>query len=418
MIAWLLFAALLAPAHAQNVIDTALEKSCDDPRPVAGTAGFTNGLTSIRTNAQTYGAGEFARRRLRGDTYMAIDYHGVLGVARVPTFCDTDTGGRAQTIYNQPMDVGATNLGLNAPFVQDKTDLHVSFKAFYAASVTQSSMGSRWATLSTAIMNLYPVTFAPLVGRSSSGRSLTTFAVDYIAGATFRSDVISVQAGYTGTRGLYLDVTQDKIGVFVNTAFTDGQFTFDKAAYLLGGVQDFDLLDLGLNKDTFAKFGTTSAFYRRIPQTEAPPDSAGPLAEARAGLEQLKTGHFRQQDIAQRIDFRSAWQFGQSSRLRELAAAVHTDNWHQREKLKRAHNWDGESAYLKVGMVNLPDQPLFGVNGGPRPTVKGVLRGRTPSGAAIEGSVLMNDPDLLDLYPFAYNSLGFNIEVSIDGGAW
>ena len=405
-----MIALLTALAFGQGGVENAIRANCDGFLPVAGTAGFNNGLSAIRTNAQTYGAGEFSRRRMRGKTYMAIDYRMVLGLARVPTQCIDSEAKRYGTVYNQPLDVGATNLGLNVPFFEDETDLNLSFRLFYASSVTTSTMGSRVFTLALPMFNLYPATFAPLIGTSTSGGSLSTFAVDWIGGGTFKSDIVSIQAGYTGTRGLYLDVTQEKIAIFVNTAL-QGDFNLSDASYFLGGVQHFDPLNLGATGDTLEKFGMTSLFYRNLPQTDS--QNTGPIADIRSRIDKLKTGHLRQEDMFEMVDFRAAWQFGQQSRIREIAAAAHTPNWHPRKELD--HDTEDGAGYVRAGIVNLPDQPLFGVVGGIRPTLRAVYKKSSGEGWGIEVAAQMNDPDLLDLYPFGYNAFGISAELSLNG---
>ncbi len=393
--------ALASPAVAQ---EQALEGICDPFSPVAGTAGFSNGLQAIRTNAQTYGAGQFARNRLRGYTYMAMDFRGLLGAAMVPSLCTDQVANRTGDVYAQPLDLGATNLGLNLPLVEDATDLHMGLRVFYASSVTTSTMGNRLFTTSLPLMNLYPALLAPLIGRNTAGGSLTTFSVDWIGGASFKSDVVSVQAGYTGTRGLFLDVTQDKIALFVNTALTQG-FSLAEATYLLGGVQQFDPLNIGSSAEAF---GMSSLFYRELPQTEVADEQEPGL------IEQLRTGHLRQEDMGGWVDVRATWQFGSQARVRELAVAGHSQNW-----FGRVDDDQEEGAwYVRGGFVNLPDQPLFGVQGGVRPTLRAVYKSMNNEGWGIEVAAHMNDPDLLDLYPFAYNAFGSSAELSLDGSNW
>lgn len=407
-----MIALLLAASMAFGQDMGILGSGCDPLAPVAGTAGFSNGLAAIRTNAQTYSAGNFARDRLRGTVFMAMDFRGVFGVARVPSLCTQSDSDRLGTVYNQPLDVGATNLGLALPILYDSGPLHISAYPFYASSVTTSTMGARLFTTTLPLINLYPATFAPLIGSGISGGSLSTFAVDWIGGGVFKSDVVSVQAGYTGSRGMYLDVTQEKVAIFFNTALKDG-FQLDDATYVIAGLQRFDLLKLGVPEGNATMAGMTSVFYRRLPQA-AEPEETGPLADARRKLNRLKTGHLRQEDIAELVDIRAAWQFGEQSQIRELTASIHTNNWHT-SRLELDRDVTDGAFFFRAGMVNLPDQPLFGVEGGPRPHLRGVYKTASGDGWGLELVAQMNDPDLLDLYPFAYNAFGISMEMSLDG---
>lgn len=399
MIAW-----FVATASAQE--NAWLVGSCDIFQPVAGTAGFTNAIDAIRTNATTYSAGEFARRRLRDDNYLVMDFHIVVGAAKVPTWCTgTGEGGsRSGEMYFQPLDLGATNLGVVLPAFRDGP-LNSSFEVFYASAVTQSLMGSRAVSWVLPLFNLYPALAAPAVGNYRDGRGLFTYAVDWIGGASFQSDAVSVQAGYTGSQGLYFDVTQRKIALFANGVFADG-VQWSDASYALAGVQQFDPLAVGLDQRAV---GMTSLYYRDIP-------SGGVLEEVVDGArtrvaERLRTGHLRQEDIASLLDVRTSYEFGERFRVRELAAGIHTEGWHQRAD----DDVDGdlEAVSLRAGVVNLPPQPLLGLKGGVRPTIVGDFAYRE-SGAVlgVRGSIRMNDPDLLDLYPFAYNALGVNFELT------
>jgi hypothetical protein len=397
---------------AQAALAGTFGRACDVYAPIAGTAGFSNGLAAIRTQAATYGAGEFARRRLRGLTFYAWDMHVVVGAAQVPAICSDTVGKYAGKVYSQPLDMGATNLGLNLPLLDDgpfNSRAHV----FYASSVTQSNMSDRAASWSLPLFNLYPATFAPLVGRTSMGRGLSVYALDWIGGAYLKSDIVSVQAGYTGTRGLYFDVTQEKVALFVNTVVSDG-IQLSDAAYLMGGVQAFDPSQLGLGSD---KVGTSSLFYRDLDQSDGPQETeeVEEVPEVRRAKNRLKTTHIRQEDMFRMLDVRATWQFGPQARLRELAAAIHSDNWYTREGEERDED---KTWYLRAGLLDMPDEPLLGVKGGLRPTLRGDYEHKVGSeGFGLRMSLRMNDPDLLDLYPFAYNALGFNFELSYTGGS-
>lgn len=403
MIAWW----ALGLALAQDPTEKAINAICGNFQPVAGTAGFANGVNAIRTNAQTYSAGSFARNRMRGDTYGAMDYRLVLGIAQVPSICLDSEAKRGGEVYAQPLDLGATNLGFNAPIVDSDGALHPKLRVFYASSVTTSTMGARLFTTSLPLINLYPTVFAPLVGTSSAGGSLTTFAVDWIGGATFRSDVVSIQAGYTGTRGLYADISQERLALFANAAL-GGELDLFDPTYAMLGLQQLDPLKLGL-PEAAGQAGMTSLFYRDIPQSEQNAD-AGPQAEERSAIQRLRTGHLRQEDIAERVDVRGAVQVGEGAGLRELAIAGHTTNWHGRDDSP----WDDDepAAYVRLGLMNLPDQPLYGVDGGLRATIRAEYKEVADTGWGIEAALLMNDPDLLDLYPFGYNALGLSVELS------
>jgi hypothetical protein len=404
VIPWLLAAA----ASAQDTPNW-VYGACDIFAPIAGTAGWASARDAIRTNATTYSAGEFARRRLRGRNYLAMDFHLVAGVTRVPALCTSDSGTRAgDGVYLQPLDLGATNLGIDVPLLTEGP-LNSKLEVFYASSVTQSAMGSRALSWSAPLINLYPAFFAPVVGRFAASRGLFTYGVDWIGGAYLKSDIVSVQAGYTGTKGLYVDVTQEKVALFVNAVGTDLSDGLQVAdlQYLLGGVEQFDPRNVAA---VDPEVGLSTLFYRNLA-------SGGSVVDALSGDAvpvRLRTIHARQEDILRRFDVRSAVQLDGPVRLRELAVGAHSEGWFRRRDL----NVSGEEHWaVRAGVVNLPDQPLFGVNGGIKPTLRAdYLKQVGDSDTfALRASLRVNDPDLLDLYPFAYNALGANVELTYIG---
>ena len=378
-------------------------EACDITYPIAGTAGFDNARQAVRINANTYAAGAFARRRMRKQVIMAMDAHSVYGVALVPSYCDRDNARRAGQVYMEPLDLHATNIGLNLPLLEDGP-LNSKFRLFYASSVTTSTHWSRIGTAFAPMFNLYPAFFAPVVGSSSTGQGLGTYSVDWIGGALFRSDVISVQAGYTGRRGVYADVTQEKVALFVNGVLDelgDGLVAGD-LSYWMGGLQDLDLQRTGAPSEA----GVTSLYARSLPLAQRDlerPDLPLPSSQL------LRTGHVQQEDVLHMLDLNLAWQFGtESSSLRELTAAWHTEGWVVRDD--RALD-DGTQGYLRAGVVHLPGQPLRGIKGGVYPMFQGVMR-ITNDDASIKLIAQMNHPDLLDLYPFGVNAFGLAAELT------
>lgn len=387
---------------------------CELYQPIAGTAGHTNGLTAMRTNAATYGAAVFSRDRLQGSNAIAMDFNYVAGAAQVPTWCADTTGTIAEEVYQQSLDLSATNLGVSLPLLEDGP-LNSRFRVFYASSVTSSTLGQRAANVFTPLLNLYPAAGAPLVGNSSSARGLDTYTVEWIGGAYLGSDVVSIQAGYTGRRGLYLDVTQEKVALFFNSIF-EGDFKLSSTPYLITGVQRFDPLKIGLGDAK--KIGMFSGFYRELPWagTESIETTASTTGRVvpEGALKKLQTGHIRQEDIWEMFDLRTAWMFGQGGGIRELQAGYHTKGWYGRGD---SDDYEDTAFNIQAGMINLPDQPLLGVRGGPRPTVRAdaIINGGDDGEFQIHAIARMNDPELLDIYPFAYNALGVNVEITLIG---
>mgnify|MGYP000294525981 CR=1 FL=1 len=391
---------LVALAQGQGLFD-----GCGNHAPVAGTAGYTNARNAVRTTVSTYGAGSFARRRLRKNTAGVMDWHAVFNVARVPHTCDFGESVYDGQFYMQPFDVAATNLGLRAPIFSDGP-ANSNLRVFYASSVVTGTTWAGPALLAVPMFNIYPAFAAPVVGRANAYVGISAYTVDWIGGASFRSDVVSFQAGYTGNRGLYLDITQDRFGLFTNGIFQeivrDGP-TPENLAYLMGGVQHLDHADaFGLDD----KVGRTSLFARALPQERQ--DEGEEDAPEAERAKPLRTLHIEQDSMWEKWDVNLTGQLLGGARLRDVGVAFHSEGWHVRQGRR---NLEGDKFYVRAGMVSLPPQPLFGVDGGLLPSVKAVYVKRLDD-RELKLSAYMNEPEVLDLYPYAYNAFAVNLEMT------
>jgi hypothetical protein len=391
---------LLALAQGQTLLD-----GCGNHAPVAGTAGYTNARNAVRTTVSTYGAGAFARRRLRKNTGFVMDMHAVYNVARVPHTCDFGESAFDGTYYMQPFDVAATNMGLRLPLLS-KGPANSSLRAFYASSVVTGTTWAGPALAAVPMFNLYPAFAAPVVGRGNAYVGISAYTVDWIGGAAFRSDVVSFQAGYTGNRGLYLDITQDRYGLFTNgivqEIVRDG-FTADNLAYLMGGIQHLDHAEaFGLDE----KVGRTSLFARTLPQ-ERQDEGEEDVPDAEKA-KPLRTVHLAQDSLWEQWDVNLTGQLLGGARLREAGVAFHSEGWHIRSGGK---DLEGSKFFVRAGVVSLPPQPLFGVDGGLLPSLKAEYVKRLDD-RELKLSAYLNEPEVLDLYPYAYNAFAVNAEIT------
>ncbi len=392
---------LLSLAFGQSLLD-----GCGAHAPVAGTAGYTNARNAVRTTVSTYGAGAFARRRLRRFAGVVMDMHAIQNVARVPHRCDFTDSVYDGQFYMQPLDVAATNLGLRAPIFSDGP-ANSNLRVFYASSVVTGTTWAGPSIYAVPMFNLYPAFAAPVVGRGNAYVGISAYTVDWIGGASFRSDVLSFQAGYTGNRGLYLDVTQDRLGLFTNgivqEVVRDG-FTVDNLAYLMGGVQDLDYAH-AFGADP--KIGRSSVFARSLPQERQDEGEAEASDDEKA--RPLRTVHLAQDSLWERWDMNVTGQLLGGARLRDVGVAFHSEGWHLRED---GDDLEGDKFYVRAGMVSLPPQPLFGVDGGLLPSIKAVYVRRLED-RELKLSAYMNEPEVLDLYPYAYNAFAVNCEITL-----
>lgn len=383
----------------------ALWDGCGNHAPIAGTAGYENARSAVRTTVSTYGAGAFARRRLRKNTGFVMDMHAVYNVARVPHTCDFTDSAYDGQVYMQPFDVAATNLGLRAPVFKDGP-ANSKLRLFYASSVVTGSTWAGPALPMVPMFNLYPAFAAPVVGRSNAYVGVSAYTVDWIGGANFRSDVVSFQAGYTGNRGIYLDITQDRFGLFTNgiaqEVFRDG-LSLDTLAYLMGGIQHLDYAEAF---DLDDRIGRSSLYARRLPQQrqDEPEDAAGTTNNGNP----LRTVHLAQDSMWEQLDVNLTTQLLGGIRPRDLGVAYHSTGWHLRED---GDDLEGVKFYVRAGLVSLPPQPLFGVDGGLLPSLRAELVKRLED-RELKLTAYLNEPEVLDLYPFAYNAFAINAEIT------
>ena len=152
--------------------------------------------------------------------------------------------------------------------------------------------------------------------------------------------------------------------------------------------------------------GRTSLFARTLPQERQDEgEEDAPQAER---AKPLRTVHIEQDSMWEQWDVNLTGQLLGGARLRDVGVAFHSEGWHVRQGRR---NLEGDKFYVRAGMVSLPPQPLFGVDGGLLPSIKAVYVKRLDD-RELKVSAYMNEPEVLDLYPYAYNAFAVNLEMT------
>jgi hypothetical protein len=402
------------PVHADDSIVRTQGTDCgENAVPIAGSSGFENARHAFRTTGQTYSATAYAERNLfkhsadddaTGD--ISYDFFQMVKAATVPSH-EPRAGGEelcpaSYGVSLRPVDVQAVAMG--ASFHKG------AWGGFYAASVAYGNTAMPNNFVRGQILFAQPIyaattlAVAPLARnglRTQEGAS--SFALDWVAGATYTHPFFGVRAGYAGSRGFYANVVDNKLGMFVS-GLLGGQ---DRAGGLLSYVRmGFDRL---VANKLVKGMGLTTLFYRDLPYGLQPSPAAPAAAVDEGG--RLRTVHFAQQNLARYVDVEAAYGLRPTSFLQHAILGVHAPDYVTGRKGKGPEA--GFVWNLRGGLVNVPAQAMFGLEGGRYLSAKAELGAKldvgTREGARIVGALLINDPELLALYPYAVDATTFRL---------
>lgn len=427
--------ALVALALDTLVAPALAVPSCMRNVPIGGSAGHANAQEGRRTNRNTYSAANFAERTLvdgGAPAQLALEWNATLAAAWVPTLCGDDdlaTHATKQRIYNEPLDLYASNVAFsfNAK----------GFGAFYSASVTQAVMGQRYFIIPTMIIQLYPMLSAPFVGIWQRNDGVSSYSLDWIGGAHVDNKWFGARVGYTGIGGLYGSFDERTIGLFGTIAIPFGE-EVDPWTFLRAGLDRFDPATVGAD-DVSRWVGMTSLFFRDVPfgdeleslgegdvddeeDAEAEEDRMA-VARVAGAVDvgdtlqkltdtRLRTLHFEQANIGGWVDVNVSYAVAPKPQIFDGQLAVHSPGYVSGRLIDdAAGRRDMDAGFLvKLGVVNLPPQYAIGVQGGTYFAARAELRTKEN----FSFMVLFNDPEQLALYPFATNALTLRVSGTLD----
>ncbi len=391
--------------------------------PIAGTAGFDNARAALQTNQNTYSATSFAERNLfpaarrkdadeDGGTFAA-QWSFTFNAAQVVSFDDGAKGnGNCPSNYRvqvRPLDMQAGNIGVTGHWGR--------WGLFYSSSITFGQQaypnpflrGMLWLGAAPMYAGSI-VALAPISGGWTTQNGASALAMDWIGGGRYEGEHLHARLGYAGSRGLYVDVGEDVVGLSLSGVVRGGEL--GRFAQLKVGGQRMPL------KKLIKPLGFTSLYLRDLsfgpPVVESV--AAAAVAEGEGldgllgGVGRLRTYHFSQEDLGQYVDLDIAYATRPLSQLHLAAIGGHSADFRATRD-----GAVGTGFLAKAGVVNLPGQPILGVDGGSYFSGRLEGRGRNKAGnLGGGGAILFNDPELLALYPFATNvsSWSFSIEGS------
>jgi hypothetical protein len=441
--ALLMLAGLVGAAHAQSFIQTEGTGCDENAVPIAGTTGFSNARHALRTTAQTYSATNYAEKHLlprvpvkeEGGAF-AMEFFQMIKAAEIASFesksinyangtsNDELTCPQNYRVSVRPVDLQAMAMG--------GAYKNKNFSVFYAASVAYGNPAMPNNAVRGMMLFGQPIYamstlfVAPLARNGfTTQQGASAFALDWVAGATYSVPAASVRAGYAGSRGMYAGATENKIGLFAS-GLLGGQDRGEGAlGYLKAGLDRFDW------KPIAGGIGLTSAYLRDLPYGVEVADTVQDDGGLVSDVGRLRTGHFEQDNIGGYVDVGGTWAAKPVSSLYDAGLAVHSKNYTPKRDVKQGKNKkkkgkkhkggggqpeDGFVWYAGGGVVDLPAQATLGIEGGRAFT--GRLEGAMVfsdggSGAHGRGSIalLVNDPEVLVLYPYAINSLTFRYSI-------
>jgi len=390
---------LLTVALAQN------DCLSSDALPVAGTTGYRNALTALRTNAVTYAATAFAEREvfpLRKEArdeeedhlVMVYEFNNLFTATRTPMVSFREDCPVDRRFASHPVDLIGANLGLMFRYKR--------VGGYYAAGFTLGAPSSRdtfqryaGALAGYPMASVGPLMVAPLLGNRMALTGNSAMAIDSLGGVVIDAEVAEVRVGWTATSGLHLSAADPLFGLYANTVLGD---RLTEVTQFELGARRFDP-----GKKVSDTAGHTSLFGRGLPLTE-PEEEEG----ERLSPERLLTGHLVQDSIGGIVDLAGAYALAPTPQLFEGRVGLHSRGYHDRTQ---GTGGAFRTDYLiQGGVVQLPDQWYYGVEGGRHPQVRAEFQG-TFDTLQVHATAMINDPEVLALFPFAVGAFHYRLSV-------
>ena len=394
--------------------------STPTPRPIAGTAGYRTAGEAIQRTASTYSASAFAARHLLHDgpeadlggwtTRSAIDVNVTYGAADIPMFHPAAVEGTgsdttcdaAYQVATRPLDIETANVGIVVR--QEGFGFIFATSLLYAAPVAgdqftrilyTSFIGPIYATTLSATA---PVWDMAIPGEPDFTGPTGAVRMEWMLGATASAGSVNFAAAYLSSVGGYAHLSEAYTGAYV---FYGGLRYED--AVLEAGIDRFFVPDL-------EGMGLASAAYQDIPYLlgdgEAEQEEAE--QETQANLkERMRVGRFTQQNIGGIVDAAARYRLRPDAAISELALGVHTPGFHL-SRDPEEDDYTEFGALLSGGFVSTPAAWSQGLPAAQLPSARAALQIRG-DGARFSLNFYFNDPEQLQLYPFARNALSYQI---------
>lgn len=372
------------------------------PRPIAGSLGYDLARQAQRTNAQLFGAINFAENRLfNHEIAWGFETFVINNVIRVPTLAQGCFG---QNRYGmEGVDLYASSSGMAFPITPD-------IGLFYAGSVTGSVMqhpdDSFWSNRTFtsyryAGAGLLMTYAAPLAPTFNSSNGPTSTEGDFIVGAKFsipdEPKLGRMYLAYAWSRGIFTNINSEKLKIIASFLLGDD---FKTLVLAKAGLERLGLGDELGKLSVFAKrklirgplssaqydpdFGTRPT--RQINDVAPPWEQAGDTA--------LSTIHLQEYGLGGVVDVFVAYALTPEPFLHQAVAVLNLELM------------EGVPFTAGIGTVQMPDLPWYGVDGG--------LKFTAFVGLADYLRIGYNDVPTLDIFPFAQDATQVSISLHFD----
>ena len=391
---------------------------CNNANAIPGTVQYATGVQARLANDSLYSAIAAVERKIvptlaaggdAGATAFAMDANFVYGAVRMPSMCESGDGP-----FIRELDLWSNSIAFATQ------GEHVGF--FFSSGVTGGylsddlgrAIGPGMSLVGTPFFAAGGALYAPfqLAMGKEPEPSPTGIRTDFVTGVTGRALGTQLLLGVAGSQGVYTNLSLEKLRLFVSAAV-------DRATGGLGYASG------GLNALP-TPVGFLSAYAKQQKLLPPLPTTSTGVPIQEAGREQnpvdLTTIHVAEQDLFHFVDVFGAYQLRPSAQFREARVAFHSPEL--MEALRGGPPKSGGEAYsgifpvyyLSAGVVETPDLWYWGVPGGRRMSLRADLgvgsRGDTVAWMGLR--VRRNDPDILDVMPYAAGSwsVGFALEVT------
>lgn len=363
---------------------------CQNSSPIAGTVGYRNALHALGTNAQSYGAATLAEEGLfpelakeGGGLVYLYQSNMMFRAAEVPTVelssgCPTD-----YKVSRRGLDLGAMGFGLG--YRKDAWGLFYASSLVYSWSPFNSAALAPMSAMGAWMYASVGATLAPILPDYHQG--VATVISDWIGGGLYDTGFGVVEAGYVGSKGLYVNAHHPALGVFGSLLYGG-----DSLSYGSGGIKRAEV----------PVVGKVSAYIQTLvlPNGGRVNDDGDLVQDEPGAAEDRHTSlDGALEDLAGVLDVGASYETKPRGTLRHVHAAIHSRDWSE-------PNLQG-GLFLQGGWVDVPDQFYYGLEGGKLISGRLGMRAKPLEGLRITFALSYNDATTLLLFPYARNALHF-----------
>jgi hypothetical protein len=392
-----------APARAQ-----AISNAYGGIEAIRDNVAFNTVLRASDTNASVFGAANMAEQvvfpALRKDEDFVFRFvsNTIYGGLTVPVDYLNSQGNVAVGMH--PVDFSAVSLCAGYRL----GDLGLFYASSMTGTVLAPNIGGRavngtfWA-FDLAMASVGGAKVEELSDESDINGGNTQ--ADFIVGAQYDLGFVQARAGYVGTTGLFTNVSQSDLRLFFTSVF---EAEMGNVPYLRTGIDRLPLDELDLE-------GAMASLFVRKVRMVAPFEPQANAAQDLASLRDAAsfdrwTGHLQQLSIAKHIDVLAAADFRSGVSLHELRAGWHTEGFHRLVPTDPDDDVQPEEGWgIHAGYIHVPDMYYYGLQGGAKLSL--TAEARAPVGRI---KISRNDPELLAVFPFAYDAWSFSWELGFD----